>query len=406
VSVVKVDRISAGGDGVARLADGMVVFVPRTAPGDEVEIALVERKPRYARGEPLRILRPGPDRIVPECPHYVGERCGGCQLQHLSPGAQREAKREFVGDALRRIGRRDVDNPVVAPAPAMWRYRTKITLAAAGERLGLHQYGRPAAVFTLADCRIAREPLMQLWTALASERRLLPEGLEDLVLREDRDAGLHVIVGGGRAPWSAEPLARAVGRGDVSYWWRPQRGAARVVGGSGSAFPALAFEQVNPGLAEQIRREAVDLLGDVAGRTVWDLYGGVGDTAALLAARGAVVYSVDQDASAVEWARACLPQDSVTCLVGLVEESLHRLPPPDAVVVNPPRAGLSPRVSGALDQWARERSQAAVCYVSCDPATLARDLGRLPALAIERIRAFDLFPHTSHVETLVLLTRR
>jgi len=406
VTAVTIARISAGGDGVGRLESGIVVFVPRTAPGDRVEIELVEEKRRYARGHVVKLLEAGPDRVEPECPHYTADRCGGCQLQHLALPAQLAAKRAIVGDALRRIGRLDLPDPEIATAPTAFRYRTKITLAAVGDRVGLHLYDNPAAVFPLADCRITREALMRLWAALATQRALLPADLEDVVLREDRDGGLHVIVGGGTEPWSAEPLAQALARADVSYWWRPRGGAARVVAGQHSAFPALAFEQVNPELATQIRHEALELLGDVAGRTVWDLYGGVGDTAALLAERGARVHSVDQDRGAVEWARRRgLPESQVRFVSGLVEESLHRLPPPDAVIVNPPRAGVSARVCRALQEWGAGRPGARLAYVACDPATLARDLARLNGFGVRAVRAYDLFPQTSHVETVALLER-
>jgi 23S rRNA (uracil1939-C5)-methyltransferase len=401
---VTIARISAGGDGVGRLENGMVVFVPRTAPGDRVAIELVEQRRRYARGHVVQLVSAGPDRVEPECPHYAADRCGGCQLQHLALDVQHAAKRAIVGDALRRIGRRDLPDPDLVAAPAAWRYRTKITLTAAGARVGLHRYDGPTAIFALGDCRITREPLMQLWGDLSGRRALLPADLEDVVLREDREGGLHVIVGGGAEPWSAEPLAQAVARPDVSYWWRPRGGAARVVAGQHSAFPALAFEQVNPALGQRIRQEAVDLLGDLAGRTVWDLYGGVGDTAALLAERGASVHSVDQDRSAIEWARQRgLPREQVRLVAGLVEESLHRLPAPDAVIANPPRAGLSAPVCRALGAWGTARPDARLAYVSCDPATLARDLGRLDVFAVRAVRAYDLFPQTSHVETVALL---
>ncbi|MBI2072613.1 MAG: hypothetical protein HYT81_06195, partial [Gemmatimonadetes bacterium] len=147
-------------------------------------------------------------------------------------------------------------------------------------------------------------------------------------------------------------------------------------------------------------------LGDVRGQVVWDLYGGVGDAARLLAARGARVFSVDRDRTAIAWARqrAGAGQE-IEWFAGLVEETLHRLPEPDAVVVNPPRAGLVARVSAALQAWGQSRPGARLCYVSCDPATLARDLTRLPAFSVTRVRAYDLFPHTSHVETLAVLRR-
>lgn len=406
MTVVAITRISAGGDGVARLPDGLVVFVPRTAPEDEAEVEVEERRKRYARARLVGLVRPGAARVEPECPHYTTDRCGGCQLQHLAPAAQLEVKRGIVGDALRRIGRRDVPDPEIVPAPAVWRYRTKITLAVSDNRIGLHPHDSPATVFALRDCLITREPLMRLWSLVSSHRAPLPHEVEDLVLREDRAGGLHLIAGGGEEPWDAGPLAAAVGAEGVSYWWRPREGAARVVAGPRTGFPALAFEQVNPVLGSRIRDDAVSALGEVSGKVVWDLYGGVGDTARLLAARGATVWSVDRDRGAIEWARGQEAGGRIHWVTGLVEESLHRLPAPDAVVVNPPRGGLVARASGALEAWGAGRSGARLAYVSCDPATLARDLARMPSLAVAQLRAYDLFPQTSHVEALAVLEAR
>src|SRR5438105_9265396 len=136
---VPIETIAAGGDGVGHLPDGRAVFVPRTAPGDTTAIELTEEKGRYARARVLEISTASALRVAPECPHYVVDRCGGCQLQHLVPEAQRDAKRQIVQDALRRIGGLTVDPPNVVPSPASWRYRTKITLAVRGEGIGLHQ---------------------------------------------------------------------------------------------------------------------------------------------------------------------------------------------------------------------------------------------------------------------------
>jgi tRNA/tmRNA/rRNA uracil-C5-methylase (TrmA/RlmC/RlmD family) len=119
-----------------------------------------------------------------------------------------------------------------------------------------------------------------------------------------------------------------------------------------------------------------------------------------------VVWSVDRDRGAIAWARRQEEGQRIRWVSGLVEESLHRLPAPDAVVVNPPRSGLATRVSGALDAWGAQRPGGHVVYVSCDPATLARDLARMPSLAVAQVRAYDLFPQTSHVETVVVLEAR
>ena len=406
---VRIREIAAGGDGVGRLDDGIAVFVPRTAPDDLVEIELTARKPRYARGRVVRIMAPSPHRVPPPCPHYEGDACGGCQIQHLTPEAQLAAKRAIVREALRRIGRIPLEDVEIVPAAQAWQYRTTLTLAMdeAG-RIGLHPWDRPDAVFPLDDCGITRAPLMRLWQGLKGHTGLLPPHTTHLVMREDRNGGAHLLVRGGHPPWSAAPLARALGDGAVALWWEPEDGAARVVAGSPTGFPATAFAQGQPDLSDRIRQDAVAALGDVAGLTVWDLYGGTGDGARLLAARGARAWSVDANRSAVEWAARQpappgAPEGSPAYLEGRVEEVLHRLPEPQLVLLNPPRTGVGARVAAALNELGQAGRARRVAYVSCDPATLARDLGRMPAFRVAAVRAYDLFPQTAHVETLAAL---
>ncbi len=401
---VTIERIAAGGDGVGRLSDGMTVFVPRTAPGDVAEIEVTERHPRYARGRVAALETRSPLRVEAACAHYDADACGGCQLQHLSEDAQREWKRRIVGDALRRIAKRDVEDPAIVAAPTAWRHRTKISLhvSADGARIGFHPWDRPAHVFQLDDCRIARESLMRLWRAVRGAAAHLPRGVESAVLREDRRGAMHLVLVGGTPPWDSAPLMEATGMAEVSCWWQPRGGAARVVAGPSTGFPALAFAQIFPDLADRIRHDAIAGLGPMEGKAVWDLYGGVGDGARALAAAGADVWSVDADRTAIEWAERQGGQGGrITYLAGRVEEVLHRLPEPDLVVLNPPRAGCHARVTKALDRLTSHVSR--IAYVSCDPATLARDLGRMPGLAIVQVTAYDLFPQTSHVETVAIL---
>lgn len=412
MTVVTIERIAAGGDGVGRLSDGLTIFVPRTAPGDVADVYLRERKRKYARGLMRSLQDPGPGRVQPECPHYTRDRCGGCQLQHLSIDAQREVKRRIVGEAVRRIAHRKQDDPPIVPSAVAWRYRRKITLAASEGRIGLHAHDQPDRVFDLEDCPITRGRLMALWSRLDRHRDLLPERLTSLVLREDREGGRHVIAEASQErPWDAAPMARAVGEPDVSYWWRPPGGAARVVAGRGSAFPILTFEQVNPEFGARIRQDALEALGETEGRVAWDLYAGEGGAAVALAMQGADVWAVESDRSAVEWGERAhearraekAPWTDIHWVRARVEEALHRLPAPDVVIANPPRAGLHRAVAARLERWARGRSGGRLAYVSCDPATLARDLARMPSLALAGLVAYDLFPQTSHVETLAVL---
>ncbi len=404
--VVTISAIAAGGDGVGRLADGRAVFVPRTVPGDRVRLkdGTLKLYRTFGRAVLGDVEGAGPARVVPPCPHYAQDRCGGCQLQHLAYDAQLAAKRAIVGDALRRIGKLDVPDPEIVEAVEEWRYRQKISMAVKGRAVGLHPYDRANFVFPLADCHIVDFRLMALWRELRPRLDLLPARLTRLTLRLDREGRRHVIAetAGGNEPWlDAERLRVALPDADqVVCWWQPEDGAARVVAGPATGFPATAFEQVNPEMGMVARRWAVAQLGDLRGLTVWDLYGGIGDTAALLAEGGASVVSVDADEQAVDWARRRQTAAPVRFIAGRAEDVLPNLPPPQAVVVNPPRAGLHWDVTLRLTA----EPVARLVYVSCDPATLARDLHRLNVnYQVTAVRAFDLFPQTAHVETVVVL---
>ena len=392
---------------MGRLPDGRTVFVPRSAPGDLLTLRDVQLHKRFARAHARRRPRCAPARVVPPCPHYVRDSCGGCQLQHLAVPAQEAAKRAIAGDALRRLGRFDSADPDLESAPAQWHYRSRITLhrAARAERIGFHRLGAPGSIFELETCLIADERLVALWRVLRRHRSLLPAAFDGLTLRIERAGGRHVLLRAkGEHAWTTgRELAlriRADGQ-PATVWWQPERGAARVVGGADELFPASVFEQVNPAMGDQLRVHALDRLGEVAGRHVWDLYAGIGEATAALAERGAIVESVEWDKHAVQVAVARGP-DGPRRLATRVEDALDRLKPPELVLTNPPRAGMEPRV---VDAIAAHRP-ARVVYISCDPATLARDLARLgTAYRLVHARAFDLFPQTAHVETVAVMER-
>ena len=405
MSAVRIDRLAAGGDGVGRLEDGRTVFVPRAAPDDLVELAGIRTHKRFARARLARVLEPGPARVAPRCPHYVHDECGGCQLQHLDVSAQREARRSFVGDALRRIARRDVPDPPLVPASREYDYRTKITLAVSGDgrRIGLHRYDRADEVFELEWCHITVPELMALWQVLRRLRPLLPAPLAGIVLRRDRAGGRHVLfrAGGGEVWGGASRLLAELRREGTpaTLWWQPEDGVPRAMAGGDEAYPATVFEQVHPEMGDRVRAHALEAIGPVRGRRVWDLYAGIGETTAALSGAGAAVESVESDRRAVAEAERRGP--AARRLAGRVEHVLGELHPPDLVITNPPRTGMDVRVTEALARLRPER----VVYVSCDPATLARDLTRLPAYGLADLRAFDLFPQTAHVETVAVLER-
>src|SRR3989449_760637 len=215
--------LATRGGGGGGLADGRAGVGPRPAPGER-------RPPRdgvqlhkhFARGELAEIVGSGADRVAASCPHYVSDRCGGCQLQHLTYDAQLAAKRAIVGDALRRIGKLDVPDPEIVEAVEEWRYRAKISLAVEGGQgraraVGLHPYDQPGRVFPLVDCHITDFRLMALWRELKPRLDLLPSRLTRLTLHLDRDGRRHILAESGGEPWlDAEPLRAALQIGRAS----------------------------------------------------------------------------------------------------------------------------------------------------------------------------------------------
>jgi 23S rRNA (uracil1939-C5)-methyltransferase len=394
-----VDSIAAGGDGVAR-HEGLVVFVPRTAPGDEL-LARVRVGGRFARGELVELRRASPQRVPPPCEHYVRDHCGGCQIQHLSYEAQLAAKSRMIGDALRRIGSRATESPTVRASERQWRYRRKLTLALRrrGGRwiAGLHPYDAPGQIFDLRDCPITDERVVAIWREIRSAGALLPSAAELRgAVRLLDDGAAFTLEGGTRWPTSAEffaavPSLRAL-------WWAADRRPRRLLHDRRSAaVPGASFVQINPAVAEPLRAYLVDRAASYAPESAVDAYAGAGDTALMLAERGVRVTALEIDREAVAYAAGRLPVGS-RAVAGPVEERLADALPADVVIVNPPRAGLHERVP-ALLEGASPRPRA-LLYVSCNPATLARDIARLPSYRIASVLAFDMFPQTAHVETV------
>jgi 23S rRNA (uracil1939-C5)-methyltransferase len=399
-----IDSIAAGGDGVAR-HEGLVVFVPRTAPGDVVQ-ATVAVQGRFARGHVTAIESPSPDRIEPLCPHYVRDRCGGCQLQHVAYGAQLAAKAGIVRDGFERIGRRAMTAPVVHASERPWRYRRKLTLAmrrrADGRwTAGLHPYDAPGRVFDLADCPITEERVLATWREVRAAASLLPQDSPKLrgAVRLLGDGASFVLEGGRRWSTAREFLARVPSL--RALWWVPDGGARRLMADRReSPEPGASFVQVNPAMAERLAAHVVERVRAFAPATIVDAYAGAGDVAVTLAAGGAHVTAIELDAEASAWSATRLPAGS-RALAGRAEELLPSVLPADVVILNPPRAGVDERVTATLaDARARGAHPRAIVYVSCNPATLARDVGRLPGWRVSHLESFDMFPQTAHVETL------
>ena len=416
---MRIESIAAGGEGVGRLPDGRVAFVHRTAPGDLAEIVLTERKERWTRGRLLRVVEPSPERREAPCPFYA--RCGGCTLEHLPYDAQLRAKSRIVADALARIGGLEMEAPEVVPSPAEFRYRNRVSFAL--RRLGhgrvaagFHAIGEPDEIVDLdGGCLLFEEAIGRAWDGLRAgwgpDARRLPSGERlRLTLRTNAAGEVSLLVEGGFLPGRPGELLDLV-PGLVSVWHRPRGAAAELVAGAPGLpetwgdeaveLSGAAFLQVNRAAAALLEAHVAALAGEVAGLRVVDAYCGIGLHARRLARAGASVTGIELDPDAVAEARRGAPEGAVF-VEGPVEAHLPDHLPADLVILNPPRAGIAAEAADALAAAPSGR----IVYVSCDPATLARDLKRIgTAYRLESIRCFDLFPQTAHVETVVALTR-
>jgi len=422
-NVVHVERIAGGGDGVGREDSGRVVFVPRTAPGDVVRVEIVQAKAHWARGRVREYLKQGAGRRSAPCPVY--DECGGCRLQHLIPAEQRQAKRDLVQEALRRIGGFDIPVPDLIAVGSELGYRNRVTFSSHGRsgnvKAGFRRIDDPSSVIDVRLCLLAETPIQSAWAELreAWEGGICdpPSGPDTrLTIRAAMNGAVDLLVNGGE-PFASDTLRSLMERvpGLVGcHHVRPGRPPKTLVGEETLLdrwqeiefdLPADVFLQVNRRVSAEMDRWLEARVGDLDGRRVLDLYSGVGARAIRWASQGAQVTACEVSKRAVTACRLAASGAGAQLAVeaGRVESRIEGLLPADLVVVNPPRAGLSRRVAEALISGLARR----LAYVSCDPATLARDLGRLePAWNVVELQPFDAFPQTAHVETVAWMHRR
>ncbi len=398
-----------GGEAMGRLADGRAVFVPYALPGERVRIRLTESKPRYARGAVETLLETAPDRVAPRCPLYG--QCGGCHYQHVAYPAQLAAKAAIVRDQMARIG--GFPDPAVAatvPSPQPWGYRNHIQLHLAPDgRTGFHA-PRSDRVVPAEDCPLAAEPLRALMPTLQFE----PEsGITRVHLRVGAADELMLWLRGNDPTPPAFSVDFPLSVVYTNPWGEDFVLSGRgylVMEALGKAFrvSAPAFFQVNIPVAEAIVQHLLEALPLTPATTLLELYSGVGLFSAFLAPRVGELVAVESSPAACEdFAYNLDAYDHVSlyeapaevALAHLVESGLQ----PDIVVLDPPRSGL-PR--DVVDALAALRPQT-IAYVSCDPATLARDGKRLArhGYRLRSLTPFDMFPQTYHIETVSFWVR-
>ena len=396
------ERLAFGGDAVAH-HNGLAVFITLGAPGERLSVRITEVRKNFARATIEEILVPSPSRRAAPC-KYFGE-CGGCQLQHIDYAVQRAANVTFIRDALTRIGKLDWPHEIEVVASPEFGYRTraevKLERPRGGEagniRIGF-VHARSHSVCDVEDCPIL---VPELNSALHLLRSVIGESPQAADVTMHGRGVAEIDLAAGQSGVTVAPHLEGLPGGRIS----------RVVRGAVYDFDAATFFQVNPFLLEALVEEAV---GDAGGRSALDLYAGVGLFTVQLARQFESVAGIESDQRAAAFARQNLSSNGIEnvefhsaavepALNQIVRSGKSRFRRPDLLVLDPPRSGAAEAVPGILALEPRH-----VTYVSCDPSTLARDLRQLSASGyrLARVKGFDLFPQTYHVETVAHLERR
>jgi 23S rRNA (uracil1939-C5)-methyltransferase len=396
-----------GGSALGR-HEGRVIFVPYAIPGERVRVEIVETRTRWARSRLLKVLQPSPHRVESPCPYFGPGKCGGCQFQHIDYEAQAEFKHQVLIDQLARVGglsQVKVHDCIGAADP--WAYRNHAQFSVTPEgQLGFLM-ADSHDVIPVKECLILDPLLDDLWAALDMEwpqlRRLglrCGSGTGDLMavfeLDQYEDFDIEVDF-----PVSCVLL---LADGEVAVLM----GKAYLVehaAGRDYRVSAGSFFQVNTAGAEALVELVRDMLAPTTQDTLLDLYCGVGLFGLALAEQVGTVIGVESDRSAAaDFRTNAEGLDHVELIEGQVEQALTGLDRSvDLIVADPPRSGAGKEVIGQIARLAPRR----VVYVSCDPATLARDARHLSdsGYDLQEVQPVDLFPQTYHIESVALFTR-
>ena len=448
ILTLRIERLSSDGSGVAHSADGEAVFVPGTAPGDEARVRIVKDCGRYAFGILDELLTPSPDRIPVDCP--VAGPCGGCSLRHLDYAAELRAKQESVLDAFRRIGGLEVPVLDILPSPDVDRYRNKVQFPMGIDKNGVpcigFYAGRTHRIVPCPDCKLQPSVLNEIGNALCAffaQQGIRPydeqsgKGLvRHIFLRRGAHSGqimVCLVCTRAKLP-HAEQLCTAL-RGQFpaisTILLNVNAKNTNVILGSENhilygpgyiedtlcgvpvRLGPLSFYQVNTLAAERLYGVAAQYAQLTPDDTLLDLYCGMGTIGLSMAEQCRELIGVEIVPEAIESAKANAARmgeavaaksrffcaDAGQAATQLAAEGLH----PDIVMLDPPRKGCDEATLSAVVRMAPRR----VVYVSCNPATAARDAAWLEqnGYHAEKVQPVDLFPRTKHCETVVLLSK-
>ena len=448
ILTLRIERLSSDGSGVAHSADGEAVFVPGTAPGDEARVRIVKDCGRYAFGILDELLTPSPDRIPVDCP--VAGPCGGCSLRHLDYAAELRAKQESVLDAFRRIGGLEVPVLDILPSPDVDRYRNKVQFPVGVDKNGAPCIGffagRTHRIVPCPDCKLQPSVLNEIGNALCAffaRQGIRPydeqsgKGLvRHIFLRRGAHSGqimVCLVCTRAKLP-HAEQLCTALREqfpaistillnvnaqntnvilGSENHILYGPGYIEDTLCGVPVRLGPLSFYQVNTLAAERLYGVAAQYAQLTPDDTLLDLYCGMGTIGLSMAEQCRELIGVEIVPEAIESAKANAARmgkavaaksrffcaDAGQAATQLAAEGLH----PDIVMLDPPRKGCDEATLSAVVRMAPRR----VVYVSCNPATAARDAAWLEknGYHTEKVQPVDLFPRTKHVETVVLLSK-
>lgn len=448
ILTLRIERLSSDGSGVAHSADGEAVFVPGTAPGDEARVRIVKDCGRYAFGILDELLTPSPDRIPVDCP--VAGPCGGCSLRHLDYAAELRAKQESVLDAFRRIGGLEVPVLDILPSPDVDRYRNKVQFPVGIDKNGVpcigFYAGRTHRIVPCPDCKLQPSVLNEIGNALCAffaQQGIRPydeqsgKGLvRHIFLRRGAHSGqimVCLVCTRAKLP-HAEQLCTAL-RGQFpaisTILLNVNAKNTNVILGSENhilygpgyiedtlcgvpvRLGPLSFYQVNTLAAERLYGVAAQYAQLTPDDTLLDLYCGMGTIGLSMADQCRELIGVEIVPEAIESAKANAARmgeavaaksrffcaDAGQAATQLAAEGLH----PDIVMLDPPRKGCDEATLSAVVRMAPRR----VVYVSCNPATAARDAAWLEqnGYHAEKVQPVDLFPRTKHCECVIALSK-